>query len=343
MAGVVLPGWQPPPQNKKPTNLFGNPASFTGAADTQAADYDRIMADYNKIISGGGNIGGSGNSTSNNQIKFSPIAPGNQIKFDPVKFNSSQAETTNYQQSGDVTNSLSTLRGLSESGGYSDSDIANLRSRGASPIRSMYANYQQNMNRQKSLQGGYSPNLTASMAKMGRDQSQALSDASINSEASIADNRARGRLSGAGMYSSAAAGESAQRTAAEQRNTDIINQNNQANVNRALDVDKFNTSGALDTNKFNTNTILDINKFNSSGTLDANKFNSNTAFDRDRFNTNSVLQAIQGKTSLYGTTPALTNTFGNQVVQAGNLGINQQDAQNRRLNTFGGVAGVRLR
>jgi hypothetical protein len=35
---------------------------------------------------------------------------------------------------------------------------------------------------------------------------------------------------------------------------------------------------------------------------------------------------------LYGTTPALTNTFGNQVVQAGQLGQGQQQLNQQNQN-----------
>ena len=38
---------KPPPSS--PLTQFGNPASFTAAANTQGSDYDRIMAEYENL------------------------------------------------------------------------------------------------------------------------------------------------------------------------------------------------------------------------------------------------------------------------------------------------------
>ncbi len=43
--------------------------------------------------------------------------------------------------------------------------------------------------------------------------------------------------------------------------------------------------------------------------------------------------------SLYGTTPALTSTFGNQVVQAGQLGQGQQNLNDQKQRDLYGFVG----
>jgi len=65
-------------------------------------------------------------------------------------------------------------------------------------MRAVYANAMRDVDRQKSLQGGYAPNAIASKAKMARELSYGLADASTNAEASIADAIRQGKLSGLG-------------------------------------------------------------------------------------------------------------------------------------------------
>jgi len=91
---------------------------------------------------------------------------------------------------------------FAKTGGFSDQDIANIRSRAVSPIRSLYSSAQNAIERQRSLQGGYAPNYTAAMAKMAREKSQGMSDATTNAEAEIAQMKNQGRLAGLGGMSS---------------------------------------------------------------------------------------------------------------------------------------------
>src|SRR5580692_1507239 len=112
--------------NVSPTNLFGNPSTFTAAANKQGSDYDTIMANYANV--------------ANNAIN-NPITAGPSIAPAPT------ATTAPYTQSTDVTGSLANLSNLSKTGGYTDQGIADLRARGISPTRSIYANAQANLDR----------------------------------------------------------------------------------------------------------------------------------------------------------------------------------------------------
>src|SRR5262249_11237528 len=51
-------------------------------------------------------------------------------------------------------------------------------------------------NRQRSLQGGYSPGFNVLQARMAREQGQAASDAATNAEADIAQMVQQGKLAG---------------------------------------------------------------------------------------------------------------------------------------------------
>lgn len=160
---------------------------------------------------------------------------------------------------------------FSKTGGYSPQDIANMRARGTSPIRAVYANAEREVGRGRSLQGGYSPNAAAAQVKMAREQGQATADATQNVEAGLAEARNRGRLSGLGGM----AGIEGQRLGAD---------------------------------------------------LDVGMFNANSRMRADESNQNNRLGAVQGMASLYGTTPGMSNAFGNQLLQGveqgGQFGLN---------------------
>jgi hypothetical protein len=260
-AGTQINDWFAPPKKPiSPTSQFGNPASFTAAADTQAKDYDKIMGMYGDLY----------NKSINNPLKFSAITP----------------QTSQYSRSSEVGGALSNLSELSQTGGYSDQGIADLRARGVSPIRSIYANAQRDLDRSKSLSGGYSPNYAATTAKLAREMSDKIGGQITDVNAGIAQNVASNRLSAAPAYAGAAERENEARTASERGNADITNQINQFNAQNAMEASRFNRGGAQ--------------------------------------------SAVEGMRGLYGTTPALTKTFGDQVMQAKQSNQNQEEIDNQK-------------
>lgn len=86
------------------------------------------------------------------------------------------------------------LASLATTGGYSPEDIANIRERGISPIRSIYASAQQNVERNKALQGGYAPNYGAVQAKLAREMSGAIGDQTTKVNADIAQRVAQNKI-----------------------------------------------------------------------------------------------------------------------------------------------------
>lgn len=216
------------------------------AAKQNTSDYSDLMNNYRTLLNGFG----SGTN------KFNPTT---------VKYTSSPA----------VASSISNLGDLSTTGGYTPAQISDIRARAVSPIRASYANALADIGRQRALQGGYSPNYTAARTKMARDESQALSDANTNVNATLAQNIAQNRINTAPSFASAAEAESALRNQIAAENAGILNTGQEFNLQYPLSI-------------------------------------------------------AQGMTSLYGTTPALSSTFGNQALNSAQLqaAINQSGAQN---------------
>lgn len=106
-----------------------------------------------------------------------------------------------YNRSGDLGGALGQLKDWTSSGGYSDQDLASLRARGVSPIRSVYANALRNLNRQKAIQGGYAPGFGAASSRMAREMSEQLSEANMKVNADIADRVQKGRAGALDRYS----------------------------------------------------------------------------------------------------------------------------------------------
>jgi len=245
MAGAMTRMWRPgdattPAATASPLTSSYN--LYNRGVEQQAGDYSDIMKRYQDYYN---QVGGAGK----------PL----------------------YNQSEDSRKSLGTLNELSTTGGYGADDIANLRERGISPIRSVYASANRDIDRQKALQGGFSPNYTASKAKMARDMSSGIANQMTKVNADIAQQVASNRLAAAAPYASAAQSEN------ELRN-------------------RYDTTG------------LQLQG-----------------------------QALQGMTSLYGTTPALASLFGNQALQGSELQntINQGNtaSQNNTLRTIASMLG----
>lgn len=307
--------------NTSPTSMFGNPSTFTAAANTQASDYDKIMANYSNFV----------NTNSGSAIAPASVTPQQIAAPAQVQAQQIAPTTSPYTQSPDVTTSLSGLSNLVTTGGYSDANIADIRARDISPIRSIYSNAQQNVERQKALSGGYSPNYDAVQAQSARDEANQIATTTTAANAGIAQNVAANELAAAPAYASASATANAAKTQADQNNASIVNQINQANAT--------NTQQA---GEFNTGANINVNQQNAANTLQANEFNTNAALQSKLQGNQQTLGAIQGMSSLYGTTPALTNTFGNQVMQANQQNQNQQQVNNQQNQNLWGNIGRSL-
>ncbi len=244
--------------------------NYGRGSEANYGDYTDIMNRYRSIADGGGGVGGGvgggGASMSASHIGYK-----------------------------DPFNSYGGFSNFSETGGYSAEDMDNLRARAASPIRAAYSNAEREVQRQRSLQGGYAPNMIATMAKMARERGQEGSDATINAEGSIVNDRNKFKLAGlSGM-------------------SNIEGQRLQAD----LDVARFNAQADM-----------------AASASSASASNSAAAqSNADRF------RSLAGMTDLYGTTPGMSNTFGNQLLQGvgqgGNFTLGMLGAQNQNAQLPG--------
>jgi hypothetical protein len=125
------------------------------------------------------------------------------------------------------------------------------------------------------------------MAAMSRGQAQQISDVTTAANAGIAQNVAANKIAAGGEYSQAAAAANQAQTQANQFNASLTQQAAMENAQLKVQMDEFNKQMGFAT-------------------------------------TGQQLAAIGGQASLYGTTPALTSTFGNQVMAATGAGQNQQ-------------------
>lgn len=247
------------PKSSPVTDMY---KTYNTAVEKQAGDYDEIMGNFRNIFNRGGMDGGG----------FTPY----------------QADQTTYNKSPDTIAALANLRNLTETGGLSGADQQNLRARGVSPIRAMYANAQRDMDRQRRLGGGYSPNYGAVTARFARDQSSLMADQLDKVNAGIAEMVQKGKLTAAPQYAGAAQSES-----------DLAHR---------------------------------VGLDNTAARNQAKQFNAQGLFDAERAKRNEKLDAARGMANLYGTTPALVNTYGNQAMDTAKFQADQN--QQRRQNAM---------
>lgn len=264
MAGVRLPFGTPQVNSSPLRNAYG------AAVDENAANYDDIYNSYDSL-----------------QKRAKNASSGGYTAINPVMSNYSPKYS--YNRSGDLNSTITDLQNFSKTGGYSDSDLGNIRERSVSPIRSIYSNAGENLRRKQALQGGRSSNYGALTAKMARDSSSAIGDISSKVNANIAEMVQSGKLRSLESLSPLVTADNSARNAIDARNEDARRETEASNNEELRRVDELNKQLSM---------------------------------NYGQKNTDNELNAIQGKQSLYGTNPALTQTFASQV-----LANNQQNLQ----------------
>ncbi len=259
--------------------------AYRSAIPKQAEDYDTIMQGYKSILEKGA---GEGNDLMN---RYRSLLQG-MGEYTPVS----------YAESGEQKTAFKDLKNLVDTGGISDAEAGDLRARGVSGIRSVYANMERDMNRQRALSGGYSPSFNATAARMAREGSESIQGAITNVNAKIAEMRQAGKLSAAPNYANLADSK---------------------------------TKGMNTVNLSNAE-----NKLKHTGTQ-ASLLNGMTALNGQ--NMQPSIDALRGMTSLYGTTPALVETFGGQLAnQNQQTNTAKAQKQNYKANVIGGMSGRRI-
>lgn len=176
---------------------------FNISSNQSDQDYSKLMSGYQNVLNQ------AQNSFGDVYSKYSNLANGGgNISLDPK-----------YQ--GQLDNAIAGYQDFANTGGFSDQAIQDLRSRAIAPTRAVYANAQQNIDRQRKLQGGYSPNYTAATAKLTRDSADSISGANEQANASIAQMQQQGRLSGLQGLSSTSLAQQSAKTAIDQINSQL--------------------------------------------------------------------------------------------------------------------------
>lgn len=145
-------------------NFRQNQDYYTQAADEAKNDYRNIMDQYKNF-----------QAKNPNQLKL---------------------QNVDYNRNPEMNEAFGGYRNFMQTGGFSDEDVANMRARGISPIRAVYANMANELARQKNLQGGYSPNMAAAMTRMRGSTSQQIADQVQNVNAQLAEQIQRGKMFG---------------------------------------------------------------------------------------------------------------------------------------------------
>lgn len=266
-SGVPSPWYRP----QKP--VMTPEAAFPRAIEQQAGDYDQIMQGYRNQMTGGNPEYGSLMENYRRLLAQNQGGPA----------------THTYGETSQFNEAFGNAREISRTGGLSDAERADMRSRGVSPIRAAYQNANRNMARQARLGGG-SANYNASIARMARQQGQSMADAMTNVNAGIAEMAQKGKLSAMDAMTRMGEGSSG----------------------------RMNEVGMFNANAKNRHGENQANILSGMGSL----MNAES---------NRKAEALRGMTSLYGTTPALVETFGGQVQRG-----QQMAAANPRQKRAGG-------
>lgn len=243
-SNVPLPAYSAPTFENYPTGggQFNSPTFEnypTGGGQFQSPTFEDDSGIYAGL--GGPNPMNSQYTQLMQQLQQMMGQPG--IKFNPYK-----AEEQKYTQDPELTNAIAMIRSLAESGGYSEQDKSELRARDVSPIRSVYANAQQGLDRTRALQGGYSPNHTAATSKLARELSDRIAGQTTNVNADIADKVAQGKMAMAPQLGNITS-----------HVNDLINSISGSNVNARNEAGMFNTTGQFNTdvaNQGNQNQLM---------------------------------------------------------------------------------------
>lgn len=237
--------------------------NYARGSESDFGTYTDLQNQFRDIYSGGGGGGGAGHVSSGG-------GGGGHISPQSIGYE-------------DPFNSYAGFTEFSNTGGYSPADIANMRARGIGPVRSAYANAERELMRQRSLQGGYSPNAIAGLIRMAREQGQSAADATQNVEALLAAERQKGRLAGL-------TGMSGIETSRLGADLQVAQFNAQQRANAAAANAAMAESAAG-------------RRSAASAASAANR-----------------MSALGNAAELYGTTPGMSQLFGNQALQAVGMG-----------------------
>lgn len=285
---------------------------------------------YQAQISAAAGSGGSGGSSSSSgSSTYNPTQMAMPGTITPERMT---AELSQYKQSPDSIAAIANLKELAGSGGYSDQGIADLRARGISPIRAVYANAQRNVDRQRSLQGGFSPNYNAVTSKMAREMSDQIANQTTNVNAGIAQNVASNRLQIAPSYNAAAAGQSDLANQMGQHNVDAQNAAGQFNANAGNAAQLQNIANIMAANQFNAGAANNAGQFNAQQNQQNQQFGAGQNQQNNQFNAGALTNANANNAQAFnaaGAANAGAQNDANRFTVGAQNAANQQNVQNQ--------------
>lgn len=267
--------------------------AYPAAIEQTARDYDELMGRYRSALD-------------------RPDTSGLMGQYKQLL--SQQPETyTSYipeEQQFAPTTGIGDLEELSRTGGLGEAEQGSLRARAVSPIRAVYANAMRQMERQRAIQGGYSPNMPAAQVRMARELSEQIGGATTGAEAEIARMVQAGRLSAAPQLAGIRERE----------------------AGRESEIGRANIAAKQRAEEFNRAMLAQIR-----GETFTRQQAALTGMERLRgTETGRESELLGGMRSLYGTTPALAATFGQQALQAEGM-ARQPIPTSRRRTPSGGA------
>jgi hypothetical protein len=253
--------------------------NYKGAVDQNRADYGNIMGGYGSFMS--------------------DISKQGPTKFGFERVNNVRPAELD-ESYGYLRETMPGYRDFAQTGGYSPTDVQELRARGVAPIRAAYGNTMMELNRARALGGsGGAPNYIAAASKAQREMPGQMADAMTGVNAELANSIRQGKL--AGLSGMAGVGSTMGGMAGQ-------------DAGRSLQAAMSNQNADLQAQQLSEQSLQSLRQ--------------------------NQLEGLRGQTSLYGTTPGMASMFGNQALSAyqnriqleqmrNNLGLGLLDTQVR--------------
>lgn len=186
-------------------------AGAQGEASNQAKEAkSNVDSEKNQLSEGYSSLPGKNNNVDSS--RFDPIYSGymdlaGNGGYDNARRSSIMENVSGLKDIGKTggldAESMNRFRGsgvydeFAKSGGYSDKDQANIKAQALSPISSYAKSTNDELDRRRSVQGGYGPGFDASSRALRRDTSRGIADTSLNANVMLKDKVNAGRQWGA--------------------------------------------------------------------------------------------------------------------------------------------------
>lgn len=206
--------------------------------------------------------------------------------------------------------SIGSYKNFIDTGGFKTGELDAIRERNLAPTRAIYGQAQNDMSLQQRRQGlNANP---AAIAAMARQSNQAISDANINSEASLAGMIQEGRKFGTSGLESATMGGMNSRAQVEQIDAQMRNMG----LSGMSDIEKARLAAQLENQNLNQKaSIAQAQMAESAAGRSASASSANAAqqlaiarmrMDADELRNSQLMGATGGLLNLYNSTPGAT-------------------------------------